>query len=74
VSDTRIARRELFLVGRAVRGRRHVGGASGAAVKPWKSGRAGRQPLHTMYVDRKHRVASKQIPKLAEPSLRRLKW
>jgi hypothetical protein len=32
--------------------RRHVGGGSGAAVKPWKSGRDGRKPLHTMYVGR----------------------
>jgi hypothetical protein len=32
--------------------RRHVGGASGAAVKPWKSGRHGKEPLHTMYVGR----------------------
>jgi hypothetical protein len=29
---------------------RHVGGGRGAAVKPWKWGRDGRQPLHTMYV------------------------
>jgi hypothetical protein len=32
--------------------RRHVGGASGAAVKPWKSKVTGVQPLHTMYVGR----------------------
>ena len=32
--------------------RRHVGGGSGAAVKPKKGGRGGREPLHTMYVDR----------------------
>jgi len=30
--------------------RRHVGGASGAAVKPKKVGRPGQSPLHTMYV------------------------
>jgi len=32
--------------------RRHVGGGSGAAVKPKKRSRDGRSPLHTMYVDR----------------------
>jgi hypothetical protein len=32
--------------------RRHVGGARHAAVKPWKSGRCGRETLHTMYVGR----------------------
>ena len=32
--------------------RRHVGGASGAAVKPEKSARPGHSPLHTMYVAR----------------------
>jgi len=30
--------------------RRHVGGGSGAAVKPKKGGREGREPLHTLYV------------------------
>ena len=30
--------------------RRHVGGDSGAAVKPWKWSFRGRSPLHTMYV------------------------
>jgi hypothetical protein len=30
--------------------RRHVGGASSAAVKPWKCSGAGASPLHTMYV------------------------
>ena len=32
--------------------RRHVGGASGAAVKPKKGGRRGQLPIHTMYVGR----------------------
>jgi hypothetical protein len=31
------------------------GGASGAAVKPWKSGRRGHSPLHIMYVARRVR-------------------
>jgi hypothetical protein len=32
--------------------RRHVGGTRTAAVKPWKSSRPGREPLHTMHVGR----------------------
>ena len=34
--------------------RRHVGGGSGAAVKPKKGGRGGREPLQTMFVGREH--------------------
>ena len=44
--------------------RRHVGGTRSAAVKPWKSGRRGREPLHTMNVGRDvELVEIREIPR-----------